>query len=274
MSMAAPVSPATRSRPIERRLTPRVAARFSVKLFCTGLPGSLDVRSTDLGPKGLCVETPSPFAIDSLRRVVLELPDVSLQIRAEARWQRDNAANSAYLTGIRLLDLEPEVTNRLWSFVHGRAGEIAAFLRDRAEIASEMDEALDLALFTRVAEFPIGHRIYQQGTMGTRGDSAFIVQSGTVAIEAGHGTGQPFVLERIEAGGLFGGLPIVAQVPHVSTAVAETEVVALEIDPGTYHHLMSGKPWAAQRIASWILRRQSSHVAHLVELATGMRRGN
>lgn len=273
MSMAAAAHPEPRL--VERRLTPRVAARFAVKLDCAGLPGELKVRSTDVGPKGICVETPSPFAIDSLRSVVLELPDVTLQLRAEARWQRENAASTAHLTGIRLLDLEPEATEKLWAFVHHRAGELAAFLRDRADsMADEMDEALDLAMFTRVAEFPVGHMIHSQGTQGERGDSAFIVYSGRVIVEAARGAARPLMLERVEPGGLFGGLPMVAGVAHVSSAVTDTEVVALEIDSLTYQHLMMCRPWAAHRISAAILRRQAAHLSRLLEATNGVGGGD
>ncbi|MGH0033759.1 MAG: cyclic nucleotide-binding domain-containing protein [Myxococcota bacterium] len=255
----------------ERRVSPRVAARFPVKIFCMGLSTSLEARSSDVGPTGVGVETPTPFALDSIRRVVIELPDGPLQAKAVGRWQKENAAVDAHLSGIQLIDLEPEASSRLWRFVHQRAGELAAFLHDHTDLELEMDEALDLALFTRVVEFQTGCHIYQQDEQGTRGDSVYLVRSGRVLLEARYKSSQPLVLDRVEGGGLFGGLPSVAGVPHVTSAVTECEVLALEIDAHTFEQFATSKPAVAQRIAKALMRRQAFQMRTLVETAIRLR---
>ncbi len=263
-----------RARPLsgpERRVTPRVAARYPVKLICSGMAGSLSARSSDIGPHGIGVETSTPFALDSLQRVIIELPEGPLQATAEGRWQNENAAKDGHLTGIQLVDLDTETSSRLTGLVHQRAGELAAFLRDGTDLDLEMDEALDLALFTRVVEFGPGHHIHLQDQQGDRGDSVMLIRSGWVLLEARYRDSRPIQVERLGAGALFGGLPVVARVAHVASAITEGEVVALEIDSRTFEHFETTKPSVAKRIIEALMRRQALQLKALVEAAIRFR---
>jgi CRP-like cAMP-binding protein len=237
-----------------------------VQLFCVGLPCALEARSSDLGPGGVCVDTPSPFDLSSLRRVSIELPDGLFQTKAVGRWQREEVGRPGQQSGIEFQELEREEVERLWRFVHQRAGELASFLRDRSTIGPmELDEALDLALFTRVAEYPAGNWIHRQGPVEPVCESAFVVYDGSVVLEASTRSGRTVHVARVEAGEVFGALPIVGGISHITSAVADRDAILLEIDAATYRFLQAEKPQTARLVTEALVRAQAAHLSSLIE---------
>lgn len=250
----------------ERRVAPRVATRLRVDLYCLGHNDTIAARSSDLGPGGVCVETTAGFDPSSLQRVVIELPDGLVQAKAVAHWQRRNMAGTGILTGISFRQLTSQTAEALLSFVSQRARELSGFLLHRSEVAGlELDEAMDLALFTRVAEFPIGSRIYEQGTQGSRGDSIFVVFDGRILLEATTPEGGDVQIERICMGGVFGGLPMMGETPHTESAIALSHAVLLEIEPYTFSYLQSVKPHVVNRLRMTLIRKRAIHLKELIE---------
>lgn len=250
----------------DRRMAPRVAARFPAKLHCLQCPDAVTARSSDVGPGGVCVETQSAFDPSSLRRISIALPPGTVEAKAIAQWQRRNAAGTGILTGVSLRELDSRTTATLSSFVHERARELSGFLLDRSEVTGlQLDEALDLALFTRVAEFPSSSRIYEQNTQGTSGDSVFVVFDGTILLAASAPDGGEVQIEQICMGGVFGGLPLIGETPHTESAIALSDAILLEIDPYTFSFLQTTKPHVVNRLRVTLIRKKALQLKTLIE---------
>ena len=254
----------------DKRVSTRVAAYFPVKLYLEGLPGPLAARSRDVGPGGICVGTRSPFALSSVQRVAIELPSGPLVLAAEGRWQREIAAEHAMVSGIQFMDPPRAETFTISKFVRDRASELAQFMQEHSDLAGlDVDCAMDLALFTRLREVPAGHRLYCQGKRSDGGESIFVVYRGSVALEVAVDGDDRVRLERVEAGGVFGGLPLVAGVPHVESASTETDSLLLEIDPYTFHFLEWAKPPLARGLTQIVIRKQVLHLSNLITRLAG-----
>lgn len=264
---AAPRSSRDDARDVfERRGSPRVAASLRVQLYCSGLPGPLEATTRDVGSGGVCVETPSPFDLSAVRRAVIDMPDASLTCKLEGCWQRPALGRGGILSGLRFVELEPEARGRVWRFVHTRAVELSEFLRDRARLGElDLDAGLDLALTTRVVEFSAGTWIYRQGAEDPAQCSAFVVYNGRVGLVASSRAGREVFLGRAEAGEIFGGLPLVSQLPQPESAVAEQNVVLLEIDSAAWGYLARMKPETAAQLARALVARQVTHLEGLIE---------
>ncbi len=220
--------------------------------------------TADVGAGGACVQTRCLIAAASIRRLVLDLPDGPIELHAEGRWQRDTA--DGQLTGISFIDPDKTEQRRLREFVHKRAAELADFLIERTALSGlSLDEALDLALFTRLAEFSPRQLIYKQDATDTAVGSSFIVYDGAVVLKASGSTGRPVTVGRIGVGGLFGGLSVLAEVPHVTSAYAEAASILLEIDSYTFHYLQDAKPRVARRFEAALISAKVTHLRALVE---------
>lgn len=249
---------------LERRLSPRTAARLPVQLYCEGLSGGLQAVTNDVGTGGVCVQTRCLLATASIRRLVVDLPDGPAELNAQGRWQRETAEGQ--LTGICFIDPDKSAQRRLREFVYTRAAELADFLVERTALSDlSLDEGLDLALFTRFAEFSPRQLIYRQEATDTAAGSSFIVYEGTVILKGYRSKGQPVAVGRIGVGGLFGGLPVLAGVPPVTSAYAEAASILLEIDSYTFRYLQDAKPWVARRLQRALISAEAANLRALVE---------
>ncbi len=249
-----------------RRMLPRVAAQLLVQIRFQGMPAPLMGQVRDIGPGGLCLETASRFARDSLRSVSVDFADRTAPFKVDGCWQRDAPGRTGVLTGVRFVDLQPSESEHLWSYVYARAGELASFLRGRSDLSGmDYDEAVDLTLFTRLVHFAAGDCIYKRGSLGTRGDSAFVVYRGKVILEARSGTGRSAYTDHVAEGGVFGGMPLLAAAPHPETATAETDLLALEIDSHSYRYLESSRPQAVRWVSQALFRRYAGRLERLIE---------
>ncbi len=248
----------------EAHATPRMAACVPVRLHLEGLPGPLAARSRDIGTGGVCVETGSPFALSSVERIVLDLPTGKMAFAAKGSWQRAPFVGDGLLTGIQFVSPKPEAIHRLWDFVQVQAKECARFLHEGSELGTlSLDDALEIALRTRVRQVPAGRWIYRQGSAGE--DSVFMVLSGTVAFEMRSRRDPPIRLKPIGVGGAFGGLPLLAEISHPESALAETDTQLLEIARYTFRYLERTKPLLARCVTRALIRRQTSHLTELAE---------
>ncbi|MCG6920341.1 MAG: cyclic nucleotide-binding domain-containing protein [Acidobacteria bacterium] len=82
---------------------------------------------------------------------------------------------------------------------------------------------------------------------GDRGDSLFIIASGSVRVLILGGHGQPFDIRRLDAGDFFGEVALLSGRPRTATVVAATPCQALEIHRTALEHLVRLRP-AAQAL--------------------------
>jgi len=249
----------------ERRLTPRVAARQPVRLECSGLPGPLPATLRDIGAGGVCVETAGPFALDSLTWIEIELPAGVVRARGVGLWQRDGVANTGVLSGIRFEDAGTEPRSEVVAFVQQEALVLARFLSRCAHFEGlPMDDALDVAFHTRMVDFRAGSVVYSQGTSGTRGDSLFIVSRGAVVLEARRNGAQVIPIQRIEAGGVFAGIPFLTGQSHIESAIADRDTTLLEIDPYSFMYMLSAKPGVAHVVLRGLLSVRATQLESMI----------
>lgn len=249
----------------ERRVAPRVAARFDVELRLAEGPSRLPARSCDLSTGGVCVETEGPFALTSLREISIRLPDGVVTLLAKGCSQRIESFGVGHLTGVQFVDPAPAERQRLWEVVQRQSAHLSRYLDDSPDLADlDLDETMELARATRLREVPRGRRIYGEGTWRPGEDSVFIVIRGSVAIDARGHRARDVWLERVEPGGLFGGVPLIAKIPHVESATAEADLQLLEIDCFTFRHLEWTRPQIARSIGCSVVRKQVRHLSDLI----------
>ena len=89
------------------------------------------------------------------------------------------------------------------------------------------------------------------------------------------GSGVPGTRDAIErplcqlgVGDLFGGLPLLADLRHCESAVADTNVRLLEVDASAFRHLRSMKPWLGHRLGVALLRVHAQRMSKVLELAS------
>ena len=90
---------------------------------------------------------------------------------------------------------------------------------------------------------------------GTRGDSMFVLTSGTIALSDGER-----ILDTVRPPGLFGEMALIESQPRALTATVETDAELVEIPVRTFWVLVNETPYFAQlvmRVMAERLRRAS-----------------
>jgi CRP-like cAMP-binding protein len=95
--------------------------------------------------------------------------------------------------------------------------------------------------------FEPGATIFRKGDPP---DVMYVVLEGTVAI----GTDET-VLDRIEAGGLFGEMALIDDAPRSADARAETHVALSPVDKERFHELVARTPHFAVQVMSVMAQR-------------------
>jgi CRP-like cAMP-binding protein len=257
---------------IDRRVTPRVGARLPVQMKLAGQPSPLRLVTCDVGSGGVCVESPFRFELAAVQRIVIEAPGLLVEAAAAGRWQKPCATRQVNLSGIQLLDVPKPQRTGLWDLVNHRAAELAQFLAESGEFDFGCEEdAVDVALATRANEVPPGVTVFPLDSGSDRAGTLCIVHSGAVVLE-GRARGARVLVQRVGPGGLFGGLPALAERPEVLSAMAEERTLLLEIDPYTVGYLRRARPYAADALVRAVLRTHARTIEHLLErLADGTR---
>lgn len=241
---------------------PRIAARFPAVLRLDGLPAPLPARTFDIGTGGVCVKTRSPFALSSLSHVELNLPKGRMTLEARGQWQHEVEREEGILSGVQFVSPRRVEVHRLWAIQQDEASKLAKLVHDNSDIAEDnLDSALEIVLLGRLRELPAGRWVYRERATD---ESIFIVLTGRLALEAGSQRNDRVRLEPVEAGGFFGGLPVLAGLPYFESAATETHVRLLEITRYTFRYLERSKPLLAQRIERAVMRRHLSHVSRLI----------
>ncbi len=257
--------------PLDIRSNPRVGTDLAVEIYTGEFGGALLGRSRDLSIGGACLATQSPFSFKSLQRVVLSLPTKNVTMDAVGCWQREDPLENVILTGISFDNPQPESLELVWDQVLDSGKKLARFLYERTALHElGLEEAMGLAQVTRFRTFSSGDMIYRQGSEGGAGssDSIFLITEGhvTLQLRIRDAIEQPLV--RLGVGELFGGLPLLADIPHAESAVADSEVRLLEVDRAAFRHLRSMKPWLGHRLGVALLRVHAIRMAQTLGLAS------
>jgi CRP-like cAMP-binding protein len=255
---------------LEARSDPRVGVEFPVQVLSDDFSGPLRAGARDLSVGGLCIATNSMFSFRSIRSVQLDLPSGPFKLKAEGRWQSESTADDSRLTGVCFEDVESEDLSSLWELVQDTSKELALFLYDRSALSDlSSDDANNLAGCTRYRLVAPRGRIYRQDECRPGDDSIFLVVRGEVSLMVRLlDSRREVTLERLTAGGLFGGLPAIADVPNQESAVADAACTLLEISRPCLSFLRASKPLLAQRLMQIITRNYVLRSRRLVELAS------
>ena len=255
--------------PLEVRSNPRVGTDVPVEIYASDFGGALLGRTRDLSIGGACIATQSPFSFKGLQRVVLSLPTQNLAINAVGHWQRADPADSVVLTGISFDAPEEEHLDLVWDLVLDSGKKLARFLFERTAFHElGLEEAMGLAQVTRYRTLCSGETIYRQGAHPDNNDSIFLITEGTVTLQLRIRDAIEQPLAQLGVGELFGGLPLLADVPHAETAVAGTDVRLLEIDSAAFRHLRSMRPWLGHRLGVALLRVHAQRMSQTLGLAS------
>ncbi len=110
----------------------------------------------------------------------------------------------------------------------------------------------------KTIDYPDGRVIFIKGD---RGDAAYIVKSGRIAIrEAGR------VIETMEAGELFGEMALIDAEPRSASAVAVGPVKLIVVDHATFHTLVRNDPDFALDVMRLMSRRLRAKIAAHTQL--------
>lgn len=265
--------PAVRSGPpidpLEVRSNPRVGTDVAVEIYASDFGGALYGRTRDLSIGGACIATPSPFAYKSLHSIVLKLADRDLKVDVEGCWQREDPSQRFVLTGIAFDRPPPETLEVIWESVLDAGKRLARFLYERTALHElGLEEAMGLAQVTRFQNASVGDAIYRQGDRSTGSDSIFMIAEGSIALQVRVRDAIDLPLARLEVGDLFGGLPLLADLPHAESAIAATDVKLFEIDASAFRHLRSMKPWLGHRLGVALLRVHAQRMNRVLGLAS------
>ncbi len=255
--------------PLEVRSNPRVGTDVPVEIYASDFGGSLLGRTRDLSIGGACIATQSPFSFKGVQRVVLSLPTQNLAINAVGQWQRADPLDSVVLTGISFDNPREDQLDLVWDLVLDSGKRLARFLFERTAFHElGLEEAMGLAQVTRFRTLCAGETIYRQGAHPDNNDSIFLITEGSVTLQLRIRDAIEQPLAQLGVGDLFGGLPLLADVPHAETAVAGTDVCLLEVDAAAFRHLRSMRPWLGHRLGVALLRVHAQRMSQTLGLAS------
>jgi hypothetical protein len=250
---------------LEARISPRVAADLAVELYSREFSGPLRARTRDLSVTGVCVATRSIVSARSIEQIVLRYGEEALRLPVEGRWQSDSPTEGSVLVGLSFGRLDSAAAGAVWSLVQEMASKIAQFISQSPTFAEfSSDEALSVAQMSRFVRIQAGRPIYVPGHRDL--ESIFVVSEGQVGLHLKLRTGEELTLARLGPGGLFGGLPLIAGMPNLEMAAAQTDVGLLEISHGAYSYARLAKPILAQRLTQAVARGYAERVGQLLKL--------
>lgn len=254
---------------VEARADPRVAVDLAVQLDGADFAGPLAAQARDISVGGMCVATRSILSLASLRHVTLPLPRGKLRLAVAGRWQVDSPSEDSVLTGVAFVEPDPPAVSALWSLVQRAGNELVEFLHQHSDLrALGADDAMGIAQVSRFRNVPSGRAIYAQDATAPGDDSIFILRAGSVTLHHRFAPADEVTVARLAPGSVFGGLPIVAEVPNLESATAEGSTTLIEVSRGAYTRLRLARPILAQRITQIAARHHAERVRRLLELAS------
>lgn len=255
------------------RRSARVGSDLPVQLYADGFRGPLPARSREIGVAGICIATPSAFALKSVRRVALNLPSGPITLDAEGRWQIDASGDDVVLSGLEFIDPSPVAIESLESLVLETGRKLARFLAAESDLRDlGREEIVGLAHTTRFRDVTAGRSIYREGTRLPGEDSIFIVGTGGVILQTRVRNATEMTVARLRPGQVFGGMPLVADIDHADTAVADTDCRLLEIDREAYRYLVTSRPALAQGLAFAVAHAYGARLLDILSRSRDTRR--
>ena len=236
-SAGLPLSPITRTRVVDQRLSMRVAAILPVELVFAG-GDVLAGRSVDIGMGGICVATTSIIDAGAVRGVRLTLGRESLELSATSRW----CSKTEPLAGFLFDLLTSSAEGALWGFIQERGRELAVFLRGCGGLEDlDFQDAFELAQATRVRSLQAEELVYGGTDSEEASSSIFVLFRGTVALERIQGRRNQHIAS-VKPGELFGGVPAIAGCTPFDRAVAVEDSSVLEFGGYNIEYLITAKP--------------------------------
>jgi len=238
-----------------RRGSVRVAAIMPVELvFSYGSGNAIPARSIDIGMGGMCVQTTSIIDSEAVRTVRFSLGGNRVGFDVGSRWNTELGGNGGPATGLVFESVDEPSQNCLWDYIQKRGRDLGAFLSSCEGLDQlNFEEALELALATRLREVRAGDLVYRGGD--EEASSAIsILMTGAVSLEPANGRFSQQIA-RVEPRELFGGLPVSAGCAAFERAVAIEPSRILEFSAYAVENLLNTKP----HLGVCLLRASSFH---------------
>lgn len=238
-----------------RRGSARVAAMVPVDLvFSYDASNTIPARSIDIGMGGMCVQTTSMIDSDAIRMVRFSLDGNRVGFDVGSRWNTELGGNGGPATGLVFETIDEMSQNSLWEYIQKRGRDLGAFLSSCEGLDQlNFEEALELALATRLREVRAGDLIYRGGD--EEASSAIsVLMTGSVSLEPANGRYSQQIA-RVEPRELFGGLPVSAGCAAFERAVAIEPSRILEFSHYAVENLLNTKP----HLGVCLLRANSFH---------------
>ena len=206
MSLAlAPQNDPSGSKLLGRRSLARVPLDLALRIHVAGLSGPLPARSRDLGVGGLCIATPSCFALGELRKVSLLHPTTKLDLVAEGRWQTEVPGRDAFLSGIRFPEVDGRTLDRLWDLVHDQTKHLSRWLSQHSDLkALALGDLIELIHVMRLRDMASGETVYRPESKQHGDDSILVVTTGRIVLEARVASGRKISLGEVGRGQIRG----------------------------------------------------------------------
>jgi CRP/FNR family cyclic AMP-dependent transcriptional regulator len=131
-------------------------------------------------------------------------------------------------------------------------------------LLDEQERAV-LAERVELVHYKAGEPVF---SFGDPGGAMYILKSGQVELSFKNKTGETVILERPEAGDFFGEISLLDEGPRTATAMALTDVEAIEIDREDLNELFRLKPAAALDLLAATGRRLRHNAMLLRNTAT------
>jgi hypothetical protein len=244
-----------RPNTMEVRTDPRVGCELAVEFWSSQMSGSLRAVSRDLSVGGICIMTRTPIDHRAIGKVRIQLPSGPLTLRTEGRWQQIHPTTGAILTGLSFKGLDAPTQDVVWDYVSEAGKQVARFLLRQSGIDGlGVDGAISLAHVSRLGLYGPGDMIYREGEEKSAPSSVLVLQEGEVVLRMRLRPAIEKDFAVLKPGEVFGGLPMLASVDQLETAVARTKVRLIEIDERAYLHLTRSRPGVAQQLAASVTK--------------------
>ena len=239
-----------------RRGAPRVAITERIEVHCADDTKVISCASLDIGMGGVCVHVPDCFQLDAIEAVSLTVGREELLLSAKGIWQRERAIAPALVVGIAFTAVDARESGALWKLVNRRAFALAGFLAGSPALSGiDFDIAMDIALRTRRRPFQSSEYAYRQGETDPEDRSIYVVAAGEVELLRDAGEGELLSLGTASQGEIIGGLPLIAGIDPIDSAISRESVELLEIDEYAYESLRNEKPVVARHLTCAVVRR-------------------
>jgi CRP/FNR family cyclic AMP-dependent transcriptional regulator len=129
----------------------------------------------------------------------------------------------------------------------------------------QVDELQALSEIVTVRHFKSGQTLFQYGEPG---DTMYFVRSGTVKFTTRNHAGEEVVLEEVGEGNFFGEVALLDGGARTATAIATSEMTALELDSACLERFLLAHPHAVMELLKGMATRLRRSGAYFRQTAT------